>query len=518
MLPTPRRLRAVIYIRVSTEREEMQSPENQLFACEQYATRHGIAVIGEPVQDLDLTGRDFTKRQITAIIERIRRSEADVVLVWKWSRFGRNNLESQINIRELEQAGGRLIAVTEDFDTDTTHGKFSRDNMLLVADLQSGMIGDGWKDAHANRHRNKLPHTGQPRFGYLRCPKCHRKEDDPKSYARCECGGVFVVDPVRGPALAEVYERQADGEPLSRLALEMHERGIRSLRGRAMQASQWRFALDSGFGAGLIRSRSPELRRRYGKRQGGPGTYDLWIEGKHQPVIPLEVWERYKARRESTASLSWSTAGRYAYSGLVRHGGACGQSMNVGYAQQTKAGGGVRIFRCPAAKIKACEGITVTYDRVEEAVLAWLKARATGKDLGVIAMKKAAKRERATGDIPGVEQAVKGKEREKSRLLDLYLKEMVSEEDYRNKVEEIDAEAEHLRARLSLLRREAGDHAVPSAEDFGELASIWPRMTAERKRAALGKVIGRIDIIKVEGRRSNRIAVVPRWEMDQAAS
>ena len=346
-----RMLRAIVYIRVSTEREEMQSPENQLFACTEYAQRHGLRIVGEPVQDLDLSGRSFGKRQVAEIIERVRAGEADMVLVWKWSRFGRNNLESQINIRELEKAGGQLIAVTEDFDTTTTHGRFSRDNMLLVAELQAGIIGDTWKDVHANRHRNGLPHTGQPRFGYLRCPKCKKNEDDSKRYARCECGGVMVVDPVRGPALKEAYERFVAGEPLQAITLDMHRRGIRSLRGKEMGTNTWRQAMDSGFAAGLIRFRTAELRRKYGARPSKPSTYDCWEPGKHEALISLETWERYKALRENTAPLSWSTSGKYPYSGLVRctvvreSGEPCGRKMVASYAQATKAKGGVRIFR-----------------------------------------------------------------------------------------------------------------------------------------------------------------------------
>lgn len=516
--------RAIIYIRVSTEREEMQSPENQLFACTEYAQRHGLRVVGEPVQDLDLSGRSFGKRQVAAIIERVRAGEADMVLVWKWSRFGRNNLDSQINIRELEKAGGRLIAVTEDFDTSTTHGRFSRDNMLLVAELQSGIIGDTWKDVHANRHRNGLPHTGQPRFGYLRCPKCKKNEDDSKRYARCECGGVMVVDPVRGPALKEAYERIVSGVALPTIAVEMHKRGIRSLRGTEMRISQWRAVLDSGFAAGLLRWRSAELRRKYGARAGKPSTYDHWEPGKHEALISLETWERYKALRERSAPLSWSTTGKYPYSGLVRctverePGKPCDRKMIAAYAQATKAKGGVRIWRCPDGLNGLCPGVTVTYDRVEAAVLDWIEQRAQGQDLGAIAMKRAAQRDRAASGIPEIEADVSAREKEKARLLDLYLKELVSEEDFRNKREEIDAELTHLNGRLSLLRRQAGEGQVPSAKEFKQLAEILPKAEPALMRAALGRVIGRIDIVKTEGKKANLIRVVPAWELGQAES
>ena len=334
----------------------------------------------------------------------------------------------------------------------------------------------------------------------------------------------MVVDPVRGPALKEAYERIVAGEPLSAIALDMHRRGIRSLRGTEMRPNQWRPVLDSGFAAGLLRWRGPELRRKYGARMGKPSTYDKWEPGKHKALISLETWERYKALREGTQPLPWSTAGKYPYSGLVRctvkreNGQECGRKMVAAYAQATKAKGGLRIFRCPDALQGICPGATVTYGRVEAAVIDWIEARAQGRDLGVIAMKRAAQRESAASGIPETEAEVSAKEKEKARLLDLYLKELVSEEDFRNKREEIDAELQHLNTRLSLLRRQAGEGQVPSAEEFRELAEILPKAEPGLMRAALGKVIGRIDIVKTEGKKPNLIEIVPTWEMGQADS
>lgn len=507
----------------------MQSPENQIFACEEYAAKRGFRIIGEPVQDLDLTGRSFAKRKIAAIIERVRQGEADVVLVWKWSRFGRNNYESQVNLRELEKAGGRLVAVTEDFDTTTYHGKFSRDNMLLIADLQSGIIASTWKDAHDNRHRNGLPHTGQARFGYQRCPDCRRKPDAPDSYLSCAtCKGVLVLDPTRAPALAEAYQRYVDGESVAGIAVDMAEEGVRSLSNRVMKATQWQVVMDSGFGCGLIRWRGPEYRARYGRNSQKPSTYDNWKRGKHEVVFEneeaaLRIWERYKRRRESSASIPWSTSAKYSVSGLLRcqatneAGQLCDKPL-VASAVIRRQGEDTKIFRCPDIAVRTCKGVTISLRRVEEAVLAWLVERSKGEDAGVMAMKRAAKRARAASDIPAVERQISSLEEQKKRLLDGYLKALISEDDFRTRQEEMEAEIAHLASRLELLRLEAGEGIIPSREDFATLTEIWPRMTPARRRAALGKVVGRINVVKTPGKQYNRIEIIPAWEMDQADS
>ncbi|MEU9247153.1 recombinase family protein [Streptomyces sp. NPDC048385] len=510
--------RAIIYIRVSTEREEMQSPEQQRYSCEQYALRNGIKIIGEPVEDLDLSGTSSSKRQISAIIERVRAGEANVVLVWKWSRFGRNIRESQVNLHELEKAGGRLIAVTEDYDTDTYHGRFSRDNMLLVADLQAGIIGATWKEAHDRRHRAGLPHTGQARFGYTRCPDCRRKEDAPDEYHRCNsCEGVLVIDPVRGQALAEAYERYVAGASMAAIARDMKDRGIRSLSGTVMKPTAWQLVMDSGFAAGLIRWRGPEFRRLHGRASKRPETYDNWAVGKHEPLISMDLWEAYKRRRQKSSTIPWSTEAKYAYSGLLicgapsADGGVCGRRM-VASALIRKNGTEMKLFRCSGIAMKECPGVTITLKRLDKAVTEWLDHFARGADMGVMAMKRAARRAQADSDIPAARAEISVVQTRKKKLLDLYLKDLVSEKDYEEKAAELDDELATLQNRLAALEVDAGQGVVPTADDFGELLTIWPRMTPDERRAALSQVISRIEIIKTPGYKHNRIDIIPKWE------
>lgn len=161
---SPPPAKACIYIRVSKAREEMISPENQEHACRALADREGLKVV-EVVSDLDATGRDFVKRKVGYIIRGIEDGHWDVVVMWKWSRFGRHMLDSMINLRAIKDAGGKARAATEDFDDDTTLGRFTRDQMLLLAQLESDQIGDVWREAHARRERAGLPHSGFPRFG-----------------------------------------------------------------------------------------------------------------------------------------------------------------------------------------------------------------------------------------------------------------------------------------------------------------------------------------------------------------
>lgn len=97
------------YIRVSkvvNRTDTLISDEVQEDVCAKWAEREGLTIIGEPISDMDKTGREMTKRQIRSSIDRVRRGEADGIVVWKVSRWGRNLVDAMLNVHELQEAGG----------------------------------------------------------------------------------------------------------------------------------------------------------------------------------------------------------------------------------------------------------------------------------------------------------------------------------------------------------------------------------------------------------------------------
>ncbi|MFG3602745.1 recombinase family protein [Micromonospora chersina] len=161
--------RALGYIRVSDEKgrgEYLISPEIQKHSIQTLAGREDLVVVAW-IYDKDKSGRYFTKRRVKDVAQGVRDRQWKNVLLWKWSRWGRNMKESLVYLSHVEdEARGIVRAATEDFDPRTSVGKFSRNQMLLIAELQSDMISDSWKEAQAKRRRDGLPHTGGPRFGY----------------------------------------------------------------------------------------------------------------------------------------------------------------------------------------------------------------------------------------------------------------------------------------------------------------------------------------------------------------
>ena len=88
-------------------REEMISPELQRAAITTYSEQHGIILV-DIIEELDVSGRNFARAGVQDAIERIERREAEVIVVWKVSRFGRTRRDWYVHADRVEVAGGTL--------------------------------------------------------------------------------------------------------------------------------------------------------------------------------------------------------------------------------------------------------------------------------------------------------------------------------------------------------------------------------------------------------------------------
>ncbi|MFE9834106.1 recombinase family protein [Streptomyces sp. NPDC005551] len=533
-LPRQQR-RAIIYIRVSQEKDEGFSPEQQLAANEAYAKTNGILIV-DVVYDLDLTGREFAKRKVMRIIDRVEAGEADCVIIWQWSRFGRNIELSKKHIRLLEEAGGELLSSTQHFDTKTTSGKFGRDQMLLIAELQTNMIGDGWKETHTRRRNGGRPHTGRERFGYIRCPDCHRNEDNPRAYVRCAtCQGVLQPDPKVKSAYRAAYYRylgmkdEQSGvlyteESAAAIAKDWTAQGIRTLEGKCFTATTLLGVLDTGFAAGLLRSRSQELRESM-PRNNKPESFDVWNEGKQKPLIPMDVWEAYKQKRRKSKG-GHDRAPKYAVSGFLRcqgrrlDGSLCHTKMVAASLMRTRAKGYRKVMRCPNVVNRSCTGAAISLDKAERLVQEWVEDKAKASEMGEIALERAAAADSAEARLAMKELELKKVKQKLGKLTDSYLADIIDAETYTDKKEELNADKEILESQIDLLNESISSNRVPNKQALLKLSELWPKMTDHEKRNALKTVVDHIKVFKAEGKGGRaRIEIIPKWDARaQAAS
>ncbi|MFE6065939.1 recombinase family protein [Streptomyces sp. NPDC056525] len=529
---TSKVLRLILYIRVSTAREDMISPELQEHTGRKHAADIG-AVIVDVVHDLDLSGGDFAKRKIGSIIARVSNDEADGVLVYRWDRFGRNIELSLTNIRMLEGMGGVAKSATEHFDTRTAAGRFARTNMLGVAELQREQIGENWMSTHARRLRLGLPHHGAPRFGYWYCDTCpmpeprspngvRRQRKQRQTCAKCK-SGIQIPRPAYGEALAYAYEEYAAGKPLVRTAHEIKLDGIRSYSGAIMSDQDLMGVMDTGFGAGYLRvtptarSWADELPESAVEAIGIQKIDRfLWLPGAHTQVIKSEdVWDAYLERRQAgTRIASHKTKAKYPASGLVvciDCGDKSGAPMRAGSSRG--AGGGKYLtWRCRRINTGECNHSNASREAVDSVIVEWLQERANDDGAARAAAQAAVAAKKEQPDsIADWEAEIARLKVQKKNLVRMRAADEIDQAEFSEQRDEIAQEIREAEAKVTRARRRTPP-AVPKRAIFQGLMQEWPHMDDDTKRAALKKVIWRVTAERGEFHDKSRYKVIPMWE------
>ena len=515
-LTRPRR--AFAYIRVSLAREIMVSPEQQKTSIDDHAARNDKAIV-DYVIETDKSGRTFAKRRIAELIERVRAGEADEIIVWKFSRFGRNAAACGVHNDALNKAGGILVSATQHVDTSTPYGAFFLRMYFSMDELESDVIGMGWKETHERRLNAGLPHTGMARFGYQRCEHCERDPENQRSYKWCKhCKGVLVVDPVRGPALAEAYKRWVDGEPLGAIAKDFREQGILSRNNKPISPHTLRNTMDSGFAAGLIRHRTDAAN---GKAVcGRPDQYDQWLPGIHEALIPMELWNRYKSKRldgAAPASPRATHVWKYSVSGLLKcgsinHAGEpCGRTLNIHHI--ILKGERVPQFRCPAHEDqKSCPGVTILLSRAEGLLLDWVRGFATPDGEARAAYREAAQNDKRAGELAGLSQEISSLQRKIKRNKDAYLGEAIDLDEFRATRDELLAELSLRQNRKQMIEAAINAAGPPPPEEIQPMLNYWGDLTPHTRRLAFGQLIRTVTAYSVPGRRPTRLEIVAHWD------
>ena len=108
---------AAAYIRVSTDDQTELSPDSQLAVIRDYASKNGYVIPEERIyMDEGISGRTAAKRPAFNRMIADAKEAAhpfDCVLVWKFSRFARNQEESVVYKAMLRKDNIEVISVSE---------------------------------------------------------------------------------------------------------------------------------------------------------------------------------------------------------------------------------------------------------------------------------------------------------------------------------------------------------------------------------------------------------------------
>lgn len=332
-----------VYIRVSTDKQEELSPDAQKRLILEYAKQNDIIITEDGIfKDIGISGTKSENRpQFNKMIAEAKGKERpfDCILVWKFSRFARNQEESIVYKRLLKKNNVEVISISEP--------------------LPEGFVGElverifEWMDEYYSINLSGEVMRGMTQKvlngGYLGY--------QPMGYEKAN-GGVPAVDKENAKKIQLIFNKFVEeGYGIASVSRYLNNNGILTRNGNKWERRSIEYILRNPFYTGKIRW---NYGTHKGVRRENPESEWIIVDGSHDPIIEKELFDKAQekllsikrptGRRERIAIQHW-------LSGILRCE-KCGASIN--YHRAIESRGQSAFFTCRKYHANACDSTQYT--------------------------------------------------------------------------------------------------------------------------------------------------------------
>lgn len=423
------------YVRVSTGKQDELSPDSQAKLLKDYAKSHGY-VVSKIFYEVGISGRKADKRpEFQKMIGLAKASDhpADAILVWKYSRFARNQEESIVYKSLLKKKHNvDVISVSEPL-VDGPFGSLIERIIEWMDEYYSvrlsGEVTRGMKEK-----AERGGYQARPPLGY----KIVTHKEPP------------VIVPEEAEIVKLIFEKYANENlgifEIARL-LNMHN--FKTSHGKEFERRSIEYILQNPTYCGMIRwnrtiNETNEIR---------PESEWIVTDGEHPAIISKELFgkaqERYKREYRPRGARPVSTY-KHWLSGVVKCP-ACGRTMTANTIRNN-----TRVyshFRCYGyTKGKCMANNSISSIKLEPAVLESIK---TVLNNGKITYRKIETKTDDTVDLKTIlKDQIKKIDVKLQRIKEAYMNGIDTMEEYKENKQAVQEEKQHLEKQLSEIKEE----------------------------------------------------------------
>lgn len=273
-MPDPRI--AAAYVRVSTDDQMELSPDSQMEKIREYAAKNGLLLLSEYIfHDDGISGRAAEKRpgfQRMIATAKDPSHPFDVIIVWKFSRFARNQEES-IFYKSILRSKCKIdvVSVSEPLIAGPFGSLIERIIEWMDEFYSVRLAEEVKRSMTVNAKNGALQAT--PSFGY-----------------RVENRQLVIV-PEEAEIIREIFRRFISGDAMFRIAKDLSARGVRTHRGNPFENRTIDYILNNPVYVGKLRWTPTGRTRRNFKNEDSIISAAL-----HEPIIDAETWGAAQAR------------------------------------------------------------------------------------------------------------------------------------------------------------------------------------------------------------------------------
>lgn len=455
------------YIRVSTDDQVELSPESQLEEIRKYAQREGILLLEDQTYvDAGISGKRAERRpEFMRMIATAKSPDCpfSVILLWKYSRFARNQEESIFYKSILRsKCGIDVVSVTEPLIAGPFGSLIERIIEWMDEFYSIRLSQEVKRSMKVNAERGKLQASAS--FGY-------RVED-----------GKLVPDEEEATYVQRIFDSFLAGKGLYVIARELNAMGIRTHRGNPFENRTVEYILRNPVYIGKLRwNPSGKTRRDFFNEN------IIVAGGEHEPLVSEATWntvqrqlDAVKAQRGYKARPSSELKGWT--SGIVRCA-ACGTTLIFSKPHYYKCNNYVR-GRCEHSQHVRAEAL-------EEAIIARLTKDAASTS--PVAWNITAANASGGHELARLEATVKQLHVKRGRLQEAYLAGVLNLEDFSTAKTDIESSIAKAEAELESLQAKSDTAVVESQLQVAIAKALTtlqsPVASLEEKNSAARSVI-----------------------------
>lgn len=320
---TPEMKRAALYVRVSTDDQMELSPDAQQRLLLDYAKSHNMITENQYIYiEGGRSGRHANKRpEFQRMIAAAKAKQFDTILVWKYSRFARNQEESIVYKSLLQKNHVDVISISE----PTIDGPFGSliERIIEWMDEYYSIRLSGEVTRGMTEKALRGGYQAQPPIGY-------RMEGNKKT------GYAPQIVPDEAKFIHIVFDQFESGKDFSSIALYCNDLGYRTRRGGLWENRTIKYILQNPFYIGKVRWN----RAKHDSHIENAPDEIIIRDGIHEPIITIEQWENVQKMLEQKITPYKARTSRnckHWLSGMIKCN-TCGGSLGYHGAYVDKRG------------------------------------------------------------------------------------------------------------------------------------------------------------------------------------
>lgn len=457
-----------LYIRVSTDDQAELSPDAQKRLLLDYAKKNGIIISNDFIFSESVSGRHVQKRpefQRMIGIAKQPSHPIDVILVWKYSRFARNQEESIVYKSMLKKDHVEVISVSEPL-IDGPFGSLIERIIEWMDEYYSirlsGEVLRGMKEKALRNGYQSSPCLGYEAVGHGKPFQINEAEYAMVSY------------------IMDLYDNQNMDE--TAIARKCNDLGYKTKRGNPFERRTIDRILQNPFYCGIVSWNGVEF------------------EGAHEVRISKERFDRRQrliaSRKRPMKARNISTC-KHWLSGLLKCS-VCGATLSY------TGNGKCPYFQCwKYAKGFHKTSVALSVKKAEEAVIEYFDQVLAGADFTYVRKEQPAADK--TAAIEQLQKELSKLSARESRIRDAYESGIDSLEEYKANKERLISNRLQLETELEKLRKEQAEKEVNKEDVLHEIKSVNdilknPDVSYEEKGTLIRTIVDQIVYDKESGK------------------